>query len=180
LCHWAMADPAVVSPAIARSIAEINFFMARNIALACASRKANVLARPEPVDRSLTSLSSAVLQMKYLRNFQGASMKKRDLQGQGQAHFRQGRVAEGSGRPLQFESRRQRTPRDRHPRRRRSRLFCVQGAHSRSDCAQQRRQVEIFGESEILRDSGAFNDLVWMRTGSGPSFRRGTSKLADP
>src|ERR1700754_2698346 len=50
LCHWAMADPAVVSPAIARSIAEISFFMARNIALACSSRKANVLACPEPVD----------------------------------------------------------------------------------------------------------------------------------
>ena len=36
------------------------------------------------------------------------------------AYLRQGRVPEGSGPPLQLESRRKRTPRDRHPRRRRS------------------------------------------------------------
>ena len=37
-----------------------------------------------------------------------------------EAYLRQGRVAEGSRPPLQLESRRKRTPRDRHPRRRRS------------------------------------------------------------
>ena len=51
--HWAIADPDAVSPVIARSIAEINLFMARNIALACALRKANVLG-----------LSSAAVRMK--------------------------------------------------------------------------------------------------------------------
>ena len=35
-------------------------------------------------------------------------------------NLRQGRVSEGSGPSLQLESRRKRTPRDRHPRRRRS------------------------------------------------------------
>src|SRR5439155_1246500 len=35
-------------------------------------------------------------------------------------HLRQGRVSEGSGPSLQLESRGKRTPRDRHPRRRRS------------------------------------------------------------
>ncbi len=37
-----------------------------------------------------------------------------------EAYLRQGRVSEGSGPSLQLESRRKRTPRDRHPRRRRS------------------------------------------------------------
>src|SRR6059036_2600859 len=36
-----------------------------------------------------------------------------------EAYLRQGRVSEGSGPSLQLESRRKRTPRDRHPRRRR-------------------------------------------------------------
>ena len=37
-----------------------------------------------------------------------------------EAYLRQGRVSEGSGPSLQLESRRKRTPRDRHPRRRTS------------------------------------------------------------
>src|SRR5580658_5854995 len=44
----------------------------------------------------------------------------RILQEGREAYLRQGRVSEGSGPSLQLESRRKRTPRDRHPRRRRS------------------------------------------------------------
>src|SRR5881296_2072564 len=69
-----------------------------------------------------------------------------------EAYLLQGRVSEGSGPSLQLESRRKRTPRDRHPRGRRSRRVRLQGARSPSDRPQQFWQVETFEESEVLRD----------------------------
>src|SRR4029077_12971231 len=69
-----------------------------------------------------------------------------------QAYLPQGRVSEGSGPSLQLESRRKRTPRDRHPRRRRSWRVRLQGARSPSGRPQQFWQVETFEESEVLRD----------------------------
>ena len=54
---------------------------------------------------------------------------------------------------LQLESRRKSTPRDRHPRGRRSRRVRLQGARSPSGRPQQFWQVETFEESEVLRDS---------------------------
>src|SRR5258705_1110207 len=52
----------------------------------------------------------------------------RILQESREAYLRQGSVSERSGRPLQLESRRKSTPRDRHSRRRRGRRWRVQGA----------------------------------------------------
>src|SRR5439155_2465695 len=72
-----------------------------------------------------------------------------------EAYLRQGRVSEGSGPTLQLESRRKRTPRDRHPRKRRSRRVCLEGARSPSGRPQQFWQVETFEESEVLRDSAS-------------------------
>src|SRR6266542_1483123 len=70
-----------------------------------------------------------------------------------EAYLLQGRASEGSGPSLQLESRRKRTPRDRHPRRRRSWRVRLQGARSPSGRPQQFWQVETFEESEVLRDS---------------------------
>src|SRR6478672_4095545 len=54
-----------------------------------------------------------------------------------EAYLLQGRVSEGSGPSLQLESRRKRTPRDRHPRRRRSWRVRLQDARSPSGRPQQ-------------------------------------------
>src|SRR5437870_4652172 len=67
-----------------------------------------------------------------------------------EAYLLQGRVSEGSGPSLQLESRRKRTPRDRHPRRRRGWRVRLQGARSPSSRPQQFWQVETFEESEAL------------------------------
>src|SRR4029077_19427961 len=69
-----------------------------------------------------------------------------------ETYLRQGRVSEGSVPSLQLESRRKHTPRDRHPRSRRSCRVRLQGARSPSGHPQQFRQVETFEESEVLRD----------------------------
>ena len=67
--------------------------------------------------------------------------------------FAKGASLDGSGPSLQLESRGKRTPRDRHPRRRRSRRVRLQGARSPSGRPQQFCQVETFEEREVLRDS---------------------------
>src|SRR2546425_4697928 len=77
----------------------------------------------------------------------------RILQERREAYLLQGRVSERSGPSLQLESRRKRTPRDRHPRRRRSGRVRLQGARSPGGRPQQFWQVETFEESEALRDS---------------------------
>src|SRR6202790_837126 len=77
----------------------------------------------------------------------------RILQEGREAYLRQGRVSQGPGPSLQLEPRRKRTPRDRHPRRRRSCQVRLQGARSPSGRPQQFRQVETFEEREDLRDS---------------------------
>src|SRR5438874_13625612 len=69
-----------------------------------------------------------------------------------EAYLLQGRVSEGSGPSLQLESRRKRTPRDRHPRGRRSWRIRLQGARSPSGRPQPFWQVETFEESEVLKD----------------------------
>src|SRR5260221_10800420 len=80
-------------------------------------------------------------------------LHRRILQEGREAYLRQGRVSEGPGPPLQLESRRKRTPRDRHPRRRRSWRVRLQGARPPGGRPQQFWQVETFEESEVLRDS---------------------------
>src|SRR3984893_405549 len=82
-----------------------------------------------------------------------------------EAYLRQGRVSEGSGPSLQLESRRERTSRDRQPRRRRSGRVRLQGARSPSGRPQQFWQVETFEESEVLRDSAP--EQVRHRGGGG-------------
>src|SRR3989454_4981287 len=84
-------------------------------------------------------------------------LHRRILQECREAYLLQGRVSEGSGPSLQLESRRKRTPRDRHPRSRRSGRVRLQGARSPSGRPQQFWQVETFEESEGLRDSAAIS-----------------------
>ncbi len=64
--------------------------------------------------------------------------------------FAKGAFLKDPGPSLQFESRRKRTPRDRHPRRRRGKRVRLQGAHSPGGRPQQFQQVETFEESEAL------------------------------
>src|SRR5712692_4645084 len=68
-----------------------------------------------------------------------------------EAYLLQGRVSEGSGPSLQLETRRKRTQRDRHPRRRRSCRVRLQGARSPSRRPQPFWPVETVEESEFLR-----------------------------
>src|SRR5882672_5891221 len=78
-------------------------------------------------------------------------LHRRILQECREAYLRQRRVSQRFGPSLQLESRRKHTPRDRHPRRRRSWGVRLQGARSPSRRPQQFWQVETFEEREVLR-----------------------------
>jgi hypothetical protein len=70
--------------------------------------------------------------------------------------FAKGCRTEGSDPPLQLESRGQRTPCDRYPRRAGRRRIRLQGARARGDHAQRRRQIEAIGGGEVLDEGGVF------------------------
>src|SRR5262249_18279779 len=78
-------------------------------------------------------------------------LHRRDVQELREPHVCQGRVPEGVGPALQLESRLQRTPRDRYPRRKSGRCVRFQGVRSPDGCRQQRCQLEIFEEGELTK-----------------------------